>query len=218
MVSAVADRKADITLWGIGSSRALRVHWTLIELNLDYETVPIRNRTPAMESPEYLAINPRKKIPTLRDGDLFLTESAAIVTYLAETYSTDERRLIPQARKDRALYFEWISFVSMELDATALYVLRRHEGLPEIYGEAPTASATARAYFDRMIGAAALRLDDRRRYLLGDAFSGADILMTCCLDWAIRYALDLPNAFRDYRDRVAARPSYAAAIDANTPP
>lgn len=213
----MTDRTAEITLWGIGSSRSLRAHWALIELDLDYETVPIQTRTPAMESVEYLAINPRKKIPTLRDGDLVLTESPAIVTYLAETYSTEERRLIPQAPKDRALYFEWMSFVSMELDATALYVLRRHEGLTEIYGDAPAANAAARAYFARMIGAATLRLDDGRRYLLGDAFSGADILMMSCLNWAVRYELDLPDAFRAYRERVAARPTYTAAIDANTP-
>ena len=214
----MAGRTPDITLWGVGSSRALRVHWALIELGLDYETVPIRNRTPAMESPDYLAINPRKKIPTLRDGDLYLTESAAIVTYLAETYSTAERRLIPEDRVGRAFYFEWVSFVSMEIDATALYVLRRHEGLPEIYGEAPTANEAARAYFDRMIGAAEVRLDDDRRYLLGEDFSGADILMTCCLDWATRYGLDLPDAFAAYRDRVKARSGYGAAIEANTPP
>ncbi|MCG8547234.1 MAG: glutathione S-transferase family protein [Alphaproteobacteria bacterium] len=214
----MAGRNADITLWGIGSSRALRAHWALIELGLDYETVPIRNRTPAMESPEYLAINPRKKIPTLRDGDLILTESAAIVTYLAETYSIAERRLIPEDPRDRAVYFEWMSFVSMELDATALYVLRRHEGLPEIYGEAPTANDAARAYFDRMIGAAVVRLEDGRRFLLGDDFSGADILMTTCLDWARRYRLDVPDPFLAYRERAATRPSYAAAIEANTPP
>ena len=39
----------------------------------------------------------------------------------------------------------------MEIDATTLYVLRRHEALPAIYGEAPTANAAARGYFDRMI-------------------------------------------------------------------
>ena len=96
-------------------------------------------------------------------------------------------------------------------------MLRRHEGLPEIYGDAPTANAAARAYFARMIGAATLRLDDGRRYLLGEGFSGADILMTSCLDWAVRYDVDLPDAFRAYREQVAERPSYTAAIEANTP-
>ena len=69
-------------LWGVGSSRALRAHWALVFLGLDYETRAIRTRTPAIETPEYRTVNPRGKIPTLIDGNLTMTESPAIVTYL----------------------------------------------------------------------------------------------------------------------------------------
>lgn len=205
-------------LWGVGSGRALRAHWALNFLGLDYETRAIRTRTPAMESPEYRAVNPRGKIPTLEDGDLTLTESGAIVTYLAERYGRDGRRLIPTAPEDRAIYFEWMSFIGMELDATSLYILRRHEGLEHIYGAAPEACTVARQYFDRMLGAAALRLDDGRRYLLGDDFSGVDIMLTTCLDWAGRCDIALPEAWRAYRARIDEEPSTAIAISANTPP
>ncbi|MEM7251344.1 MAG: glutathione S-transferase family protein [Pseudomonadota bacterium] len=204
-------------VWGIGSGRAFRVHWALIELGLEYETVPIQTRTPAMETPTFLQVNPRKKIPVFRDGDVQLTESSAIVTYLAERYSHDGCRLIPEAVAERGLYFEWFSFVAMELDATSLYVLRRHEGLPHIYGEAPTACTSTREYFDRMINSAALRLEDQRPFLLGDSFSGVDILMTSCLDWAINYECALPAAWAAYRDRIVTRPGYTAAVEANTP-
>ena len=203
------------TLWGVGTSRTLRAHWALIYLGLDYETQVIRTRTPAMASAEYQAVNPRGKIPTLVDGDITLTESPAIVTYLGETYANDGRRLMPVGAPDRALYLEWLSFISMELDATSLYVLRRHEGLPEIYGPAPEACATARAYFNRMLGAAALRLEDGRRWLLGTEFSGVDILMTTCLDWAGRYDLALPPAFAEYRGRIDEEPSLVLALAAN---
>jgi len=208
---------AERVLWGVGTSRTLRAHWALIYLGLEYERRTIRTRTPAMESPEYRRVNPRGKVPTLQDGDLTLTESPAIVAYLAERYSAPGRRLVPEGLSERALYLEWTSFISMELDATSLYVLRRHEGLPNIYGEAPVASAAARAYFTRMIGAAALRFDDGRRFLLGDAFSGVDILMTTCLDWAVRYGLDLPAAFHAYRTRIGDEPEtgLAAALAAN---
>lgn len=205
------------TLWGVGTSRTLRAHWALIYLGLEYETQAIRTRTPAMESASYQAVNPRGKIPTLVDGDITLTESPAIVTYLAETYAVDGRRLMPASAPARALYLEWLSFIAMELDATSLYVLRRHEGLPEIYGPAPEACATARAYFNRMLGAAARRLEDGRRCLLGPDFSGVDILMTTCLDWAMRYELALPPAFAEYRARIDAEPSLALALAANDP-
>lgn len=205
-------------LWGVGSSRTLRAHWALVFLDVDYETRAIQTRTPAMEGREYREINPRGKIPTLQDGDVTITESPAIVAYLAERYGTDARRLMPVDVRLRAQYFEWMSFISMELDATSLYVLRRHEGLPSIYGAAPEACTAARAYFERMLGAATVRLDDGRRYLLGDAFSGVDILMATCLDWAVRYGFDLPPAFADYRARVDEEPSTALAFAANAPP
>jgi len=204
-------------LWGVGSSRALRAHWALVFLGLEYESRAILTRTPAMETPEYRAVNPRGKIPTLIDGDLTVTESPAIVAYLAERYSTPERRLIPEGIEQRAFYFEWMSFISMELDATSLYVLRRHEGLPEIYGPAPEACVAARAYFERMIKAAALRLDDGRRFLLGEAFFGVDILMTSCLDLAVNYGFELPEAFAAYRARIDDEPSTILAHRANAP-
>ena len=204
-------------LWGVGSSRALRAHWALVFLGLEYETRAILTRTPAMETPEYRAVNPRGKIPTLIEGDLTVTESPAIVAYLAERYSTPERRLIPEGIEQRAFYFEWMSFISMELDATSLYVLRRHEGLPEIYGPAPEACVAARAYFERMIKAAALRLDDCRRFLLGEAFFGVDILMTSCLDLAVNYGFELPEAFAAYRARIDDEPSTILAHRANAP-
>lgn len=209
---------ADRTLWGVGTSRTLRAHWALTFLGLDYETRRIRTRTPAMEGAEYRAINPRGKVPTLQDGELTLKESPAIIAYLAERYDDDERRLMPPGVEARARYFEWMSFIAMELDATSLYVLRRHEGLPEIYGAAPDACAVARAYFDRMIGAAAGDLDDGRAYLLGADFSGVDIMMTTCLDWAVRYGFDLPDQFVAYRKRIDDEPSTALAHQANTPP
>ena len=203
-------------LWGVGSARALRVHWALIELGLEYRSERIQSRSGETETPAYRRLNPRGKIPVLEDGGLVLSESAAIVTYLAETYGNG--RLIPAGGADRAKYFEWISFISMEIDATTLYVLRRHEALPAIYGEAPTANAAARGYFDRMITAAVREIEDGRTYLLGTGFSGADIVMTTCLDWALAYEVPLPEPWLAYRERTDARPAYARAVAANAVP
>ncbi len=91
-----------MTLWGSVSARVLRVHWALIELGLPYASVPIQSRSGETETAEYGLLNPRRKIPTFQDGDLVLTESAAIVTYLAETYGTPQRSLIPTAQPARA--------------------------------------------------------------------------------------------------------------------
>ena len=209
-----ADRR---TLWGVGTSRTLRAHWALIELGLAYRTRAIRTRTPSMDDATFRALHPRKKIPVLVDGDLVVSESPAIVTYLAETYGSDACRLIPDGAAARAKYFEWMSFISMELDATSLYVLRRHVDLHETYGAAPAANDTAREYFARMINSAVPALPPSGDYLLGREFSGADILMISCLNFSDRYDVTLPPEIAAYRARITARPTYLAALEANNP-
>lgn len=205
-------------LWGVGTSRTIRAHWALIELNLSYKTEIIRTRTPDTETAAFKSVNPRQKIPVLQDGTLTMGESAAIVTYLAESYSTEQVRLIPDNPKARAKYFEWMSFICMELDATSLYVLRRHWSLPEIYGDSPVANKASEEYFNRMITAADKLKNPKQKYLLETGFSGVDILMTTTLKWAIDYNQKIPNDFMEYLDHMVNRPGYIAALEANKMP
>ena len=205
-------------LWGVGTSRTIRAHWALIELNLSYKTEIIRTRTTDTETAAFKSVNPRQKIPVLQDGTLTMGESAAIVTYLAESYSTEQVNLIPDNPKARAKYFEWMSFICMELDATSLYVLRRHWSLPEIYGDSPVANKASEEYFNRMITAADKLKNPKQKYLLETGFSGVDILMTTTLKWAIDYNQKIPNDFIEYLDHMVNRPGYIAALEANKMP
>ena len=205
-------------LWGVGTSRTIRAHWALIELNLSYKTEIIRTRTTDTETAAFKSVNPRQKIPVLQDGTLTMGESAAIVTYLAESYSTEQVNLIPDNPKARAKYFEWMSFICMELDATSLYVLRRHWSLPEIYGDSPVANKASEEYFNRMITAADKLKNPKQKYLLETGFSGVDILMTTTLKWAIDYNHKIPNALMEYFDHMVNRPGYIAALEANKMP
>ena len=205
-------------LWGVGTSRTIRAHWALIELKLSYKTEIIRTRTPDTETAAFKSVNPRQKIPVLQDGTLTMGESAAIVTYLAESYSTEQVSLIPDNPKARAKYFEWMSFICMELDATSLYVLRRHWSLPEIYGDSPVANKASEEYFNRMITAADKLKNPKQKYLLETGFSGVDILMTTTLKWAIDYNQKIPNDFMEYLDHMVNRPGYIAALEANKMP
>lgn len=205
-------------LWGVGTSRTIRAHWALIELNLSYKTEIIRTRTTDTETAAFKSVNPRQKIPVLQDGTLTMGESAAIVTYLAESYSTEQVSLIPDNPKARAKYFEWMSFICMELDATSLYVLRRHWSLPEIYGDSPVANKASEEYFNRMITAADKLKNPKQTYLLETGFSGVDILMTTTLKWAIDYNQRIPTNFMEYLDHMSNRPGYIAALEANKMP
>ena len=205
-------------LWGVATSRTIRAHWALIELNLSYKTEIIRTRTTDTETAAFKSVNPRQKIPVLQDGTLTMGESAAIVTYLAESYSTEQVNLIPDNPKARAKYFEWMSFICMELDATSLYVLRRHWSLPEIYGDSPVANKASEEYFNRMITAADKLKNPKQKYLLETGFSGVDILMTTTLKWAIDYNQKIPVNFMEYLDHMVNRPGYIAALEANKMP
>ena len=205
-------------LWGVGTSRTIRAHWALIELKLSYKTEVIRTRTSDTETAAFKSVNPRQKIPVLQDGTLTMGESAAIVTYLAESYSTEQVSHIPDNPRARAKYFEWMSFISMELDATSLYVLRLHWSLPEIYGDSPVANKASEEHFNRMITAADKLTNPKQKHLLETGFSGVDILMTTTLKWAIDYNQKIPNDFMEYLDHMVNRPGYIAALEANKMP
>ena len=78
----------NIILWGATTGRAMRAHWVLQEFSLPYETKPIGPRTGETQTAEYLAINPKGKVPTLQHGDLILTESVAILGYVTQNFDT----------------------------------------------------------------------------------------------------------------------------------
>lgn len=205
-------------VWGVGTPRTLRAHWVLHEVGVPYETRAIRSRTGETQTEAFRRINPRGKIPAMQQGDLCLAESGAIVNFVAERFG-EPGLLIPPARsRERALYDQWCFFALTELDATTLYVLRRHEDLAPIYGEAPHAVASAKAYFEVQVQVAEAHLAGGRPYLLGDRFTGADLILTSCLDWAAFYGLELGRALVDYRERQHQRESYGTAFNANFPP
>ena len=118
----------------------MRAHWALHELGLSYERRPFGPRNGETQTAEFTKLNPSQKIPVLQDGDFTLAESAAIVTYLADTYGTSQD-LVPQmpGTRERALYYQWCFSIMTELDAHTLYIIRKHTDLKEIYGEAPNA-------------------------------------------------------------------------------
>ena len=86
-----------LVLWGAGTMRTHRTLWLAEELDLDYEHRPIGPRTGETKTDEFLAINPRHKIPAMVHGDICLTESAAIMTYMTETFPVPDH--VPCARR-----------------------------------------------------------------------------------------------------------------------
>lgn len=197
-----------LTLWGMGTVRQLRPHWMLAELALDYEYFPVHPRSGETMKPEFLKINPRHKVPVLRHGELIIAESAAIIEYLSEAFPAPPGLYVAREPKGRAKLNEWCYFIVSELDATSLYIVRRHLGLKHIYGAAPRAVEEAKKYFSEQLGA----IDNTiGATLLPGRFSVADILMTTCLDWAVDEKIVLPPKAAAYHAGMQARPAYQAA-------
>jgi glutathione S-transferase len=188
----------------------------LLELGLDYESLPIQSRSGETLSDEFTRLNPRHKIPILQHGSFVISESAAIVQYLNERFGDPTVFYAPQDAQARAALSEWCYFIMTELDAASLYVVRRHEGLASIYGEAPAAVDSAKTYFLHNLEAMTPRIG-KDRYLLGELLSTADILLTTCLDWAAASSIALPQKVVDYRQRIALRPAYQEARKRNFP-
>lgn len=215
--SPLPDAVLTPKLWGVGTARTIRPIWVLHELEVEFDLHPIQTRTAAMRQPDLVALSERGKIPMLEHGDLILGESAAISLYFADRYR-DRGVLAPQpGTPQRARHDELCWFAMTEMDAI-LYTIRRHEGLPEIYGASEVAVSAAREYFLRSAGEMERRLGDGRPYLMGDDFSVADLLFKTCLDWAVfACSIELPSALGTYFGTCSARPAYTLAMKDNFP-
>ena len=206
--------ESGITVWGVGTTRTFRVHWMLHELGINYTTKRIESRTGETTDSHYTRLNPKQKIPTLVHGGLAISESFAIMRYLRTIDHTLPFNRFQESIEGKARYDEWSSFILMELDATSLYVIRRHKDLPAIYGEAPAAVSSSMEYFSRMLASVSERIPADKP-LWGDLFSEIDILMTIALDWARIAGIELPDRATRYREHMHQRTAYQSAFTHN---
>lgn len=162
-----------ITLWGRASSANVqKVRWTLGELGLAHEHIPLGGRFGGNATPEYLAMNPNGKVPTLRDGDLVLWESHAIVRYLAARYGAG--RLWPVDPVARADCDRWTDWTATTFQPSWMDVFWRFYRTPPERRDAERIAAdiaaTERCFaiMDGQLG--------RTRFLAGAALTYADIV------------------------------------------
>lgn len=204
---------SEIALWGAGTARTLRPIWVAEELGIPYQLHPIGPRTGETRTAEYTRLNRKQKIPLMQRGALLLSESLAICRYLIGAFP-GAALVSPTDAAGRAKEDEWCCYIYGELDETALYVMRRHYDLTEIYGEAPKAVQVCREYLRRHFEVIDAHLAKADTVLPG-GFGLADIMLVSCLDWALFYGMELPPPMAAYRKRIAQRPAYQKAMDIN---
>ena len=181
---------------------SLAPHAALAEIGVAYELVAIE-RDEAQESADYRALNPLGVVPTLVDGDLVLTESAAILLYLADRYP--EARLAPDERAD---HYRWLIFMTNTLQTAFLrfFYPERYgrEGVEEIAG------AEAGSHFDVI----ETHLEGRE-WLVGEHRTAADLFLFMLTRWGRR--LDPPAwerpRLRGHFERTYALPGVQRMFD-----
>jgi glutathione S-transferase len=189
-------------LYGFPPTRSIRVLWMLRELGVDYEFINVNLVTGENHRPEFLGLNPAGKVPVLVDGDFVLTESVAIVLYLAEKYA--DQGLLPPTLEGRARVNHWLLFTATELEQP-LWRIARHTSIYAKEKRLPSEVALARQDFQDMAPVMEEHLRGRQ-FLVGESVTAADLVAAYTLDWANEvHLLDASPGLRGYMDRMYAR-------------
>ena len=197
---------ADINLYSNNLSRGRMVHWLLEELGVPYQ-VRWLDFGPAMKAEDFLAINPMGKVPALQHGEAIVTETAAILTYLADTFA--DKGLLPATGSPaRAAFYRWMFFIAGPLEAATCAEFLGWQVPATTPRETP---GPAFAGF----GSLSLTLDTveshlrTHPYVCGEQFTAADIYMASHLGFGMFYTKAYaPRAvFSEYVTRMLQRPA-----------
>jgi glutathione S-transferase len=152
---------------------------------------------------EFLDLNPAGKVPVLIDDGKVITESIAIVLYLAEKYP--ERNLLPKDIAERAQCLRWLMFTTTELEQP-LWRMALHSTLYPEPKRSPSEIAVAADDFAAMAQVAERHMSGRE-FVVGDRVSVADFVLAYTLDWAeeARVLGGFPS-LNAYMERMYARP------------
>ncbi|MDP6536908.1 MAG: glutathione S-transferase family protein [Gammaproteobacteria bacterium] len=201
-------------LYGMEQSRSFRCLWALEEAGIEYEYVPVKLRTVAedpdsAQNPRYLAVNVQGKVPTLVNDDLVLTESVAILYYIARL--APESGLLPNASMNvYAQLDEMVCFVLAELEQPLWSKGKHTFALPEEQ-RIPQLLETAKFEFAKAVNTLDHLLGDGE-FAIADSFTLVDILLAQTFNWAIRFEFDVPEKYIELRNRHYERPAAKRAM------
>jgi glutathione S-transferase len=202
---------AMLRIWGrANSSNVQKVLWCCEELGVAYERIDAGGSFGRTQDPEYLAMNPNARVPTIQDGEAVIWESNTILRYLATTRGG--ARLYPSEPVARSHVERWMDWQLAHLTppmTTLLFQLFRTPPAERRPAEIEAARARAQeswTLLDRQLG--------RRDHLAGASFSLADI---CVGIFAYRWLnFDIRREptphLAAWFDRIKARPGCATHV------
>ncbi|MCY4264363.1 MAG: glutathione S-transferase family protein [Gammaproteobacteria bacterium] len=198
-----------IKLYGFGQSRSFRCLWALEETGLEYEYINAKLRTSmddlqSARHPDYLKLNVQGKVPTLVNNGMILTESVAILNYIARC--DPESGLLPNSSMESyAKLDELVSFVLAELEQPLWSKGKHWFALPEKQ-RIPQMFETAKFEFNKAVNTLDHLLGDDD-FAIGGQFTIADILLAHTFNWALRFDFEVPEKYLELRNRHYERPA-----------
>jgi glutathione S-transferase len=198
----------ELVLYRAPATRSLSALWLLEELGVRY-----RMETVKMQSPQYLAVNPRGWVPMIVDGETRVTETPAICLYLADRYGLGT--LAPKLEDPaRGPYMSWTVWATAVLEPAS--ALDGHDIPPKRPGAWHFGFGPLARELEVLREALAAGGD---AWLLGDRFSAADVMVGTVVGMRL-FTAELPREswLVAYAERCEARPAYRRAADINWPP
>ncbi|RSV18896.1 glutathione S-transferase family protein [Sphingomonas sp. ABOLG] len=201
-----------IELYHCADARSFRALWALEELGLDYK-LHLLPFPPRVREPSYLDVNPLGTIPLLVDGETRMTESAAIVQYLATRAGPNELVVEP-GLPDYGAWLNWLHFGEATLTFPQTLVLR-YRMLEPPERRLPQAADDYAQWFHSRLRHVERALGDRK-YLVGGRFTVADISVGYALLLAKSLKIDngFPPQVAAYWERLKERDGFARAKEA----
>ena len=190
-----------LTLYTNPMSRGRIARWMLEEIGEPYECVYLDYGT-TMKAPDYLALNPMGKVPTLTHGERVVTEGAAVCAYLADAFPA--AGLAPPI-DDRADYYRWLFFAASSFEYA---VLERALGTEPPEDKRATAGySDLETVLDMMESAC-----ERHPFIAGERFSAADVYVGMQIGWGLQFGtIEKRAAFERYWARVSDRDAFRRA-------
>lgn len=196
---------SDLVFYTNPMSRGRIIRWMLEEVGQPYETQILPWETGAAKSPEYLAINPMGKVPTIVHGGTVVTECAAICAYLADAFPQANLAPAPGSQ-DRGPYYRWLFFGAGPIEQMASFAALKLE-VPEDQ-RMMVGFGCAADVLNTLEGAL-----KGREFLVGDSFTAADLYIASHLGWGMGFGtIEKRPVFEAYVARLNTRP---AAVRAN---
>lgn len=198
-----------ITFYTNPQSRGKIIRWMLEECGADYETVPVPYGADGTKSADFLAINPMGKLPALKYGGTVITETAAMVVFLAELFP--EKKLIPEAgTAERGEFYRRLIFALHAEYA----MMDKWFGIPET---PERKRGIGYGSFDDAVGTLTGFLRGKE-FAVGGHFTALDVYLSGLIGWGIMRAqvIGIDSELGAYMKRHTARPAFiqAQALDA----